>query len=308
MIIRTWALSVIFAASRINATPVPAQKVHSHNDYLQTVPLFTALDNGVTSVEADLWLHDGNLFVAHKENEIDASKTFDSVYIQPLVKLIDEQTYGDLFTRDNPLQLLVDFKSDGDELSFSFSSHQTLFIFSFSSFSPILAALEPLRSKGYLTTFKDSVYTQSFVTAVGTGNTPLDKVLASNPRDLFFDAPLTDIAAKPPAEGLVWSKEIAPLASADLKDAVGILNWLAAQVGIVTSGTKNALNKLVGDAHQLDGVKSRLYGTPNLDCVTIAFIKEGLDWINADDLRHVKDLLGLKSRFLYNWRGCGCVW
>ncbi|KAF5371630.1 hypothetical protein D9758_003375 [Tetrapyrgos nigripes] len=278
MILPTWALTLTsaFIASPTQAAPV--QKVHSHNDYLQAVPLITALNTGVTSVEADLWLQDGSLFVAHTENEIDTSKTFDSLYVQPLVKLIDEQTYGDLFTQDNPLQLLIDFKSDGDD-----------------SFAPILAALEPLRSKGYLTTFKDGVYTTSFVTAVGTGNTPLGRVLASNPRDLFFDAHLTDIAANPPAQGLVWSKEISPMASADFQDAVGILNWLAAQIGIVTDGTTNALKKLIGDAHQFDGVKSRFYGTPNRDSVNIAIIKEGSDWINADDLQHVTDLLEQNS-------------
>ncbi|KAF5371810.1 hypothetical protein D9758_003380 [Tetrapyrgos nigripes] len=265
----------------------PVQKIHSHNDYLRAVPLFTALNTGVTSVEADLWLRDGNLFVAHTIDEVDTSKTFDSLYIQPLVKLIDEQTYGDLFTRDDPLQLLIDFKSDGDD-----------------SFAPILAALEPLRSKGYLTTFKDGVYTTSFVTTVGTGNTPLHKVLASNPRDLFFDAPLVDIAANPPAEGLVWSKEIAPLASANFQDAVGLINWLPAQIGIVTNGTHNALKKLIGDARQFDGVKSRFWGTPKqysksvdiaFRSVTIAIIKDGADWINADDLQLVKDLLEQNS-------------
>ncbi|THU88188.1 hypothetical protein K435DRAFT_803704 [Dendrothele bispora CBS 962.96] len=270
MITLFWTSSLLFMSS----LAAPIQKVHSHNDYLQAVPLFTALDTGVISVEADLWLENGNLFVAHTEGEIDTSKTFDSLYVQPLVKVIDEQTYGDLFTKDNPLQLLIDFKSDGDD-----------------SFDPIVAALGSLRSKGYLTTVKDGVYTQSFVTAVGTGNTPLDKVLASNPRDLFFDADITSIASNPPAAGLTWSKEIAPLASADFQDAVGFFNWLAAQIGVVTNDTNTQLKKHIANAHQFDGVKSRFYGTPNQDSVNIAIIKDGSDWINADNLQHAKDLI-----------------
>jgi len=109
----------------------------------------------------------------------------------------------------------------------SFSSlPNSLLIWKHSSFDPIVAALEPLRSKGYLTTVKDGTYTQSFVTAVGTGNTPLPRVIASNPRDLFFDADITSIADSPPADGLMWSKEIAPLASADFQAAVGFFNWV----------------------------------------------------------------------------------
>jgi len=71
-----WTLSLLFMSTQA----APIQKVHSHNDCqylafcvlllkaklftdLQAVPLFTALNTGVTSVEADLWLEDGNLFV-----------------------------------------------------------------------------------------------------------------------------------------------------------------------------------------------------------------------------------------------------
>ena len=39
--------------------------VHSHNDYWRDTPLYTALANGVQSIEADVWLNpkDGKLYV-----------------------------------------------------------------------------------------------------------------------------------------------------------------------------------------------------------------------------------------------------
>ena len=42
------------------------KKCHSHNDYWRSVPLFSALAAGCTSVEADVWLaEDGALLVSH---------------------------------------------------------------------------------------------------------------------------------------------------------------------------------------------------------------------------------------------------
>ena len=43
----------------------PLQRAHSHNDYEQKRPLFEALARGICSVEADIWLVNGKLLVAH---------------------------------------------------------------------------------------------------------------------------------------------------------------------------------------------------------------------------------------------------
>ena len=43
----------------------PLAQAHAHNDYEHPRPLLDALDHGFTSVEADVWLVDGELLVAH---------------------------------------------------------------------------------------------------------------------------------------------------------------------------------------------------------------------------------------------------
>ena len=43
---------------------------HSHNDYERKVPLYNTLQAGYTSVEADVWLHDGDLLVGHTGNSL----------------------------------------------------------------------------------------------------------------------------------------------------------------------------------------------------------------------------------------------
>lgn len=145
----------------------------------------------------------------------------------------------------------------------------------------ILRALEPLRSKGYLTTFDNGVLKRSAVTVVGTGNTPLDSVLELAPRDYFFDAPLTGLGTNP--ENATWSPNIAPIASTNYVVAVG---WNG--INDITDTQKQTIEKLVGTAHSL-GITARFWDTPGWPIfarnkVWQQLIDSGADWLNADDL------------------------
>jgi hypothetical protein len=77
--------------------------------------------------------------------------------------------------------------------------------------------LQPLREAGYLTTFDGSVLAKSAITVVGTGNTPLDAVVALSPRDLFYDAPLTGLNGT----NVTFDSTLSPVASTDYRVAVG---------------------------------------------------------------------------------------
>ena len=46
------------------------KSVHSHNDYWRPKPFYSALSNGVISVEADVWLYNGTLYVSESPSEI----------------------------------------------------------------------------------------------------------------------------------------------------------------------------------------------------------------------------------------------
>jgi hypothetical protein len=145
----------------------------------------------------------------------------------------------------------------------------------------VLRALEPLRSKGYLTTFENGTLKQSAVTAVGTGNTPLDGVLALEPRDLFFDAPLTGLGTNP--ANATWSVNISPIASTDYEVAVG---WDGIQN--ITDEQRSAIEDLVNAAHGL-GMKARFWDTPGWPIfarnrIWQQLMDSGADWLNADDL------------------------
>ena len=49
--------------------------IHSHNDYAQKRPFWGAYEAGADSIEADIYLADGDLLVAHDRNKVKASAT-----------------------------------------------------------------------------------------------------------------------------------------------------------------------------------------------------------------------------------------
>lgn len=69
----------------------------------------------------------------------------------------------------------------------------------FKSFGPALwqklnEQLTALREKGYLTYFNGTSIVENPITVVGTGNAPFDLLAAESYRDVFFDAPLDEMA------------------------------------------------------------------------------------------------------------------
>ncbi|TRZ44500.1 alkaline phosphatase [Robertkochia solimangrovi] len=82
--------------------------VHSHNDYEQQYPFWYAYTAGAGSIEADVILKEGTLFVAHSIDEISSENTFERLYLKPLQQLAGN---GEL----RSLQLLVDIKTAAEE-------------------------------------------------------------------------------------------------------------------------------------------------------------------------------------------------
>ena len=82
-------------------------KVHSHNDYRQNIPFWKAFAAEVQSIEVDVFLHDGNLLVAHELNEVDKNRTLQRLYLEPLNEALALAQFD-----NKSLQLLIDIKSD----------------------------------------------------------------------------------------------------------------------------------------------------------------------------------------------------
>ncbi|MGK0156010.1 MAG: hypothetical protein ACI9SE_002977, partial [Neolewinella sp.] len=62
-------------APKPNITVDPALRLHGHNDYLQPVPLIRALEYGLGSLEADIYLVDKELRVGHERWQLRPGRT-----------------------------------------------------------------------------------------------------------------------------------------------------------------------------------------------------------------------------------------
>ncbi|TKA69100.1 hypothetical protein B0A49_04415, partial [Cryomyces minteri] len=176
--------------------------VHLINVLIGFGPLFwdddtdTFLSHWGQPGHLDVWLFDRNdeLFVGHDRSSLSPNRTFQNLYVNPLVEILDKQNPFSEFVDasavkngvfdeepERTLVLLVDFKTAGRDL-----------------FPHVQDQLSVLRSKGYLTYFNGSATIMGPVTVVGTGNTPFDLITSNDTyRDVFFDAPLESLWVHP---------------------------------------------------------------------------------------------------------------
>ena len=82
-------------------------KLHSHNDYLRTVPFWEAFGAGSASIEVDVILQDGQLMAAHEKESIQPERTLKSLYLEPIQKA---KSLGMIDSFD--FHLLIDSKTE----------------------------------------------------------------------------------------------------------------------------------------------------------------------------------------------------
>lgn len=171
-------------AAPLHPVADPALRLHGHNDYLQPVPLRAALQLGLGSVEADVYLVDGELRVGHERWQLQPGRTLRSLYLEPL------RTWalahgGRLRSDGAPLVLLVDIKTDGAAV--------------YQELRTELAEFSPL-----LTRFRGGRIEPGAITVILSGDRPRALVAADPDRLCALDGRLTDLAANPPVDLVPW--------------------------------------------------------------------------------------------------------
>ena len=78
---------------------------HAHNDYMHPVPFYTAYNAGFGSIEADVFLVNGVLLVAHSKNAIQAKNTLEHLYLAPLLQELKNN-------KNRKVRLLIDIKQN----------------------------------------------------------------------------------------------------------------------------------------------------------------------------------------------------
>lgn len=244
-------------------------QAHAHNDYEHDRPLLDALDQGFTSVEADVWLIDGELRVAHDLADARPGRTLERLYLSPLEARTAMNRGVVLPGYRKPVQLLIDVKSDAA--------------------ATWRAVDEALRNHpGLLTRFTPSSTEPHAVTAVISGNRDLAAMTAQTDRRAGYDGRLPDLGGPLPSS-------VMPLVS---DNWTKVFTWNG--VGPMPTTERERLRTLVTAAHDR-GQRIRFWATPDTpgparDAVWRELLDAGVDHVNTDDL------VGLR-RFLERRRG-----
>ncbi|MGL5818689.1 MAG: phosphatidylinositol-specific phospholipase C/glycerophosphodiester phosphodiesterase family protein [Phycicoccus sp.] len=240
----------------------PLERAHAHNDDEHDRPLQGALDHGFTSVEADVWLVEGELYLGH--DAPDLTRTLRSTYLDPLAQRVRDNRGRVYPGWRGSLRLLVDVKSEG------------------TATWPVLEAqLRDYRSM--MTSYRDGRVRERAVTAVVSGNRDLPAMEAARTRWSFYDGRLTDLAGPHPSS-------LMPLVS---DNWTRHFTWRGA--GEMPAAERMKLREIVATAHSR-GQQVRFWATPDADgpereAIWRELVAADVDVLNTDDLPGLQDYL-----------------
>jgi alkaline phosphatase len=106
-------LLYVCALSACHAQGYTAASIFAHNDYVQPVPFYVAYGQEAGYIEADIFLVQGKLLVAHTDKEIDPRKTLEDLYLKPLNEQVGKNKGTAYADPAKTLTLMIDLKSDG---------------------------------------------------------------------------------------------------------------------------------------------------------------------------------------------------
>ncbi|HEY2585352.1 MAG TPA: phosphatidylinositol-specific phospholipase C/glycerophosphodiester phosphodiesterase family protein [Tepidisphaeraceae bacterium] len=246
------------AQDRASTSVTPIIHAHAHNDYEHVHPLFDALDNGFTSVEADVHLIDGKLLVAHSHKDVRPHRTLQSLYLDPLKHRI-EANGGQVCPGGPTVVLLIDVKTEAA-----------------STYDAIKAALEPYRS--LLTTWHDNKPRPGAITVVITGNRSQKRIAADRDRIAACDGELADLDTNPPAELVPWIST----------QWTRSFTWDGR--GAMPAAELEQLRQIVQKCHAQHR-KLRFWGSPDFPAFWAVLRDNDVDLINTDHLPECRAFL-----------------
>ncbi|MGO1167512.1 MAG: phosphatidylinositol-specific phospholipase C/glycerophosphodiester phosphodiesterase family protein [Janibacter sp.] len=244
-------------------TPLP--QAHAHNDYEHDRPLLDALEHGFTSVEADVWLVDGELRVAHDSWELADAPTLEEAYLDPLSEVATRGGQQIYPGHTGDFQLLIDIKSEGP-----------------ATWQAIEDELEEHRQ--IFTRVHKGKVKERAVEAVISGNRPRADMESATTRYSFYDGRSGDV-------GTGTDPELMPLVS---ENWTTLFTWQG--VGPMPSAERERLHAYVEQAHA-DGHRVRFWATNDIagtarENLWRELRAAGVDHINTDDLGGLQEFLG----------------
>lgn len=240
-------------------TVYTSSNAHSHNDYEKPSPFWEAYDQGFGSIEADIFLKDGNLIVAHDQQQVLLNRTLDSLYLQPINQSL-QKNKGTIYSdASKPLQLLVDIKTDA---------------------IPTLNKLVEQLQK------YPAITSAASLKIVISGNRPPAEQFSAYPAYIYFDGVL----------GTTYSQEALKkieMLSADFKD---YSVWTGK--GIIVENERKKVDAVISQAHNLNK-KVRFWDAPDVINAWYGFMELGVDYINTDHIAEIGKFLGQLAKRQY---------
>jgi len=236
----------------------PLQQAHAHNDYEHDRPLHDALDHGFCSVEADIFLVNGELLVGHNRWSLRKDRTLKRLYLDPLAKIV-ESNNGRVHKDSAMFMLLIDFKHDGNKIY------------------PILKK-QLQEYSNMLSGIHDGKYQQRAIQVVISGSCPRKMITDDETRLVSIDGRFSDLDSNAPADfipliSMRWSSQF---------------KWRGRTQ--VTEQEINKLTNITRKAHER-GRRVRFWATPESTAVWDRLFSAQVDHINTDKLARLQKYL-----------------
>jgi hypothetical protein len=251
------ALATLVAGA-VAASVEPLAQAHAHNDYEHDRPLLDALDHGFTSVEADIYLIDGALLVAHDRRDVKPDRTLQKLYLDPLRQRV-QANGGSVYPGGKPFYLLIDLKSEGES--------------TYAALDKVLAEYADI-----LSSVHNGKEEPKAIQAVISGACPRETITAAKTRYAGIDGRMGDLESDAPAH-------LMPLVS----DRWGAhFKWRGK--GAISPEEQAKLKQAVEAAHA-HGRRIRFWATPETVEAWTVLQAAGVDHINTDNLAGLEAFL-----------------
>ncbi|WP_447642779.1 MULTISPECIES: hypothetical protein [Chitinophagaceae] len=243
---------IVFWAHAQNAYTV--ENAHSHNDYKQAHPFVTAYNAAFGSIEADVYLVNGALLVAHSEDELGIDRTLEKMYLQPLAQHIKENKGFPYKDHSRKLQLLVELKSEPSREILAMDSIFHLF---------------------------PNIRNNKNIQVVFTGRTPSVDTILQTPSYMYFDV----------EPGRQYTSDVWKKVTMVSSDFHRYTKWNG--IGTIPDADFQKLKNIVDQYHKL-GKKVRFWDTPDNMTTWVLMKKLQVDYINTDHIDSLAQFLNVK--------------
>lgn len=262
IIFSTLSLCLLF--SKVEAqTGVSFNSGHSHNDYHQPIPLLSSYHARMGSIEADIFLKNGQLYVAHDSTEISQDATLRRLYLEPLAKFYVKNGNSPYPDPAQKLQLVVDIKED------------------YAQVLPVL--IKELQS---FNTIFDQTKNAKAISIAISGDVPPPAAFQNYPEYISFDG-------RPYIEYTSAQLKRVVMISDDIKRYT---TWNGK--GTPTNADKLKLKSVIEKAHQQQK-PFRFWGTADGPNTWLELKRLGVDWINTDQPGRLHDFYQHKDKLSY---------